>query len=60
MNKKETLEKISEISQVSISDCEKVVDALERVLTEELETSKGISSVFDKVYKIMSFFKKNN
>jgi nucleoid DNA-binding protein len=60
MNKKETLEKISEISQVNISDCEKVVDALERVLTEELETSKGISSAFDKVYKIMSFFKKNN
>lgn len=58
MNKKETIEKVSQISQVSISDCEKVLDAFEIVLSNELEDSKGIRSFFDKVYKLMSILKK--
>lgn len=57
MNKKETIEKVSQISQVSISDCEKVLDAFEIVLSNELEDSKGIRSFFDKVYKLMSILK---
>ncbi|MFT3993589.1 MAG: HU family DNA-binding protein [Dysgonomonas sp.] len=57
MNKKETIEKVSQISQVSISDCEKVLDAFETVLSNELEDSKGIRSFFDKVYKLMSILK---
>ena len=57
MNKKETIEKISELSQVAYSDCEKVLDALETVLSSELTSSKGANSIFDKIYKIMGVLK---
>lgn len=57
MNKKETIKKVSELSQVVYSDCEKVLEALETVLSNELQTSKGMSSIFDKIYKIMGVLK---
>lgn len=57
MNKKETIEKVSQISQVATSDCEKVLDALETVLNDELANSKGMSSIFDKIYKIMGMLR---
>lgn len=57
MNKKESIEKVSQLSQVTTSDCEKVLEALEIVLSDELANSKGVSNVFDKLYKIMSMLK---
>lgn len=58
MNKKETLEKVSELSQVTIADCKKVLDALEVVMQEELANRKGIRKIFDMLYKLMGVFKK--
>ena len=57
MNKKETLEKVSELSQVTIADCKKVLDALEVVMQEELANRKGIRYIFDMLYKLMGVFK---
>ncbi|CDT25778.1 MULTISPECIES: HU family DNA-binding protein [Sphingobacterium] len=57
MNKKETLEKVSELSQVTIADCKKVLDALEVVMQEELANRKGIRNIFDMLYKLMGVFK---
>lgn len=57
MNKTETIEKVSQISQVSPADCQKVLDAFEIVLSDELEDSKGIRHFFDKVYKLMAILK---
>lgn len=58
MNKKETIAKVSQLSGIEYSDCCKVIKALEQVLNEELENSKGVGNAFDKVYKIMGIFKK--
>ncbi len=49
--------KVSQKSGINSPDCQKVLDALEQVLNEELENSKGVGDAFDKVYKILSFFK---
>ncbi|MGV7105034.1 carboxypeptidase regulatory-like domain-containing protein [Flavobacterium sp. U410] len=57
MNRKETISKVSERSQVSSSDCEKVLDALESVLKDELAQRKGIRSLFLLAYKMMSRIK---
>lgn len=57
MNKKETLEKVSELSQVTIADCKKVLDALEVVMQEELANRKSIRNIFDMLYKLMGVFK---
>ncbi|HCU46080.1 MAG TPA: hypothetical protein DF610_15610 [Sphingobacterium sp.] len=57
MNKKETLEKVSELSQVTIADCKKVLDALEVVMQEELANRKGIRNIFDMLYKLIGVFK---
>ena len=58
MNKKEVVKKVSQLSGVGYSDCEKVIDALEEVFSEELETSNGIRNAFGKVHKLMEFLKK--
>lgn len=58
MNKKELIVKISQISGVESSDCCQVIEALEIVLSEELETSSSIRNVFGKVYKLMGILKK--
>lgn len=57
MNKKEILIKVSEISETEIERCEKVVDALEKVLENEFASSKGLSSAFDKFCKLINVFK---
>lgn len=58
MNKQEVIAKISQLSGVEYSDCEKVIEALEQVLSEELETSNGIRNAFGKVHKLMGSLKK--
>ncbi|QQK78985.1 HU family DNA-binding protein [Salicibibacter cibi] len=57
MNKTETIAKVAEESGVSIEDCQKVLDAFEDVLSAELSQSKDVRSAFDKVYKVLHFFK---
>lgn len=57
MNKQETIEKIAVLSQVATADCEKVVDALEVVLGEELGKEKGFRNLFDLLYNVMTAWK---
>lgn len=57
MNNAEVVAKVAEKSGVNVDDCKKVLDAFEEVLSDELSNSKDIGSAFDKVYKVMSFFK---
>ncbi len=57
MNKREIITKVSERSGISWEECEKVLDAFEEVLSDELSSSKKMSGAFDKVYKLMSFLK---
>lgn len=58
MNQNEVITKASQLSGIEYSDCDKVIEALEQVLSEELETSGGIKNAFGKVYKLMGFLKK--
>ena len=55
MNKTEMIAKVSVESGIGVEECEKVLDAFEEVLSEELATSKRVGNIFEKVYKIMSF-----
>ena len=57
MNQSEIVQKVSQRSGVALSDCEKVIKALEEVLGEELSDSGSVGGAFDKVYRVMSFFK---
>ena len=57
MNKTNVIRKVSDISGVDSLACAKVLDALEKVLNTELESSKGIGNAFDKIYKVMSLFR---
>ncbi len=59
MNKQDVVEKVSEISKVSINDCKKVIDALEKVLEDDLESSQGLLNAFDKFHKLINLFRKN-
>lgn len=58
MNNYELLKKISDDTGINIDDCEKVLNALEDVLDEELSNSKSASGAFDKIYKLMTYFNK--
>lgn len=58
MNKKEVITKVSQLSGIRHSDCCKVIEALEQVLSEELKNSNGIRNAFGKVYKLIKFLKK--
>lgn len=58
MNKKEVVLKVSQLSGIQYSDCSKVIEVLEQILSEELGTSNGIRNAFSKVYKLMGFLKK--
>lgn len=60
MNKKEVVTKVSQLSGIEYSDCNKVIEALERVLSEELEATNGIRNAFGKVHKLMEFLKKKS
>lgn len=57
MNNKEVVAKVSMKSGVNFADCQKVLDAFEEVLSDELSNSKNVGSAFDKIYKVLSFLK---
>ena len=57
MNKKETIIKISEMSGVNLTECEKVQGSFEVIFSNELSQSGGAINAFDKIYKVMSFIK---
>ncbi len=57
MNKKDMVLRLSQKSGVGLPECQKVLDALEETLNEELASSKSFSDGFDKIYKLISFFK---
>ena len=56
MNKRELLAEISTMSEVDTVDCEKVIDALEKVLQREFSSS-GLSGAFDKFFSLIKMFK---
>ena len=56
MNKRELLAEISTMSEVDTVDCEKVIDALEKVLQREFSSS-GLSRAFDKFCSLIKMFK---
>lgn len=58
MNKKEVQLRVSKESGVNTADCEKVLNAFEKVFEAEIAGSRGVMSAFDKIYRIMSFIKK--
>lgn len=58
MNKKKVTEKVSQMSGIELADCNRVINALEQVLSEELEASNGMRDAFGKIYKLMGFLKK--
>lgn len=57
MNKTEIAMKVSQRSGVDFEDCKKVLNAFEEVLSDELANSKGLGGAFDKLYRVMGFFK---
>ncbi|MDQ0272745.1 HU family DNA-binding protein [Cytobacillus purgationiresistens] len=58
MNNEELIKKVSENSGVNVDDCERVLNALEDVLDNELSNSKSVAGAFDKIYKLMTYFNK--
>ena len=58
MNKQEVITKVAHLSGIGYSDCDNVIEALEQVLSEELEASNGVKNAFEKVYKLMGILKK--
>jgi hypothetical protein len=58
MNKKEIVTKVSHLSGIEYSGCCKVLEALEQVLSEELDASDGIRNAFGKIYKLIGFLQK--
>lgn len=59
MNKTDVILKVSAMSGVGSSDCEKVIDALEKVLEEEIGSS-GLSTGFEKFCKLLQILKIKN
>lgn len=57
MNNTKMILTVSEKSGVNITDCAKVLQALEETLTYELKNSSNVSNGFDKIYRVLSFFK---
>lgn len=55
MNKAEVVRKVAERSGVSEQECESVIDALEKVLQDELGTG-----VMSKLSGVMQFFSQKN
>ncbi|MCC8142529.1 MAG: HU family DNA-binding protein [Tannerellaceae bacterium] len=55
MNKREVISSVAARSGVSPAACEKVINAFEDVFNEELENSTWKGSLFDKVYKLITF-----
>ena len=57
MNKTEMSKRVSEKSGIDFEVCRKAVDALEKVMEEELADTKGLGGKIDKIYNVMHFFK---
>jgi len=57
MKRKDLITKTSQISEVEIDDCEKVIKALEKILEDEFSTSQGLSGAFELFCKLIKIFK---
>ena len=57
MNKTEIITEVSQMTSVSVADCEKVLDALEEVLGGELNRKGWKNGLFDMIFQIMSKIK---
>lgn len=57
MNNAEVVARVSELSGVNVADCEKVLQALETVLSDELSHSESVGNAFDKIYNVLNYFK---
>lgn len=57
MNKTEIITEVSQMTSVSVTDCEKVLDALEEVLGGELNRKGWKNGLFDMIFQIMSKIK---
>lgn len=57
MNKTEIITEVSQMTSVSVADCEKVLDALEEVLEGELNRKGWKNGLFDMIFQIMSKIK---
>lgn len=57
MNKTEIITEVSQMTSVSVADCEKVLDALEEVLERELNRKGWKNGLFDMIFQIMSKIK---
>lgn len=61
MNNAELIIKVSEISGINTSDCQKVMKAFEQVLENKLAESQSAMNAIDKAYTILNYFRgKNN
>ena len=50
MNKTEIITEVSQMTSVSVADCEKVLDALEEVLEGELNRKGWKNGLFDMIF----------
>ncbi|MDR2917924.1 MAG: hypothetical protein LBV72_00970 [Tannerella sp.] len=57
MNKTKVIEKVSCLSGIDTINCEKVIDALEHVLNDELISSGELGNSLNEIYKIISLFR---
>lgn len=57
MNKKQLIVAIAKTSDVNQDDCEKVINALELVLSNELSNSKNRFSAIEKICKVLNYIK---
>ena len=54
MNKTEIITEVSQMTSVSVADCEKVLDALEEVLEGELNRKGWKNGISEMIFKIIS------
>jgi hypothetical protein len=57
MNRVEITEETARISGVDLSSCDKVLKALEQVMSNELNTAGSAKNIFDMLYKLMTILK---
>ena len=54
MNKTEVIAEVSRMTNISVSDCEKVLDAFEEVLGGELNRKGWKNGISEMIFKIMA------
>ncbi|MCD7937835.1 MAG: hypothetical protein LUG98_13330 [Tannerellaceae bacterium] len=57
MNKREVISSVARRSGISEEICEQVLDSLEEVFTDEVSGSAWKGGAFDKLYRIMGYFR---